>query len=687
MVNASRALTAVRWRAAVLGTMAILSLQLLSAAAAAERHGPPRTSYDLVIRNVTVVDVVGRRFVPARDLAVSNGRIVRVVATAGRLAAKRTIDGSSMIAMPGMVDTHTHLWQHVARGLASSAQLQSWTRKVYRMAHHATSPEVGEIVSAALGEALLNGITTVADFTSNNFGDWVDEATLREMRNNNVDGVLVWWRPAVFLPWQLQDRQISNLKRIAGPGIAVWAGTGPMSFLPLPAAYDGARAAMRNGMRVTEHSMENLAEARNLKSSLSAYLSRFGASLSEADRAVISSVVAKRPIAEVDAAVSLSRTAEQLRTDPIYAAKLSPSEFQSLGALADFDPASPIPLLERWGVLDGFLAIHGVWPAPEDIDSFAAHKVSVSYNPESNMYLASGTAPIRTYAGAGIRVALGTDGAASNDRISMFDAMRAASLAQKVQALSPEATAGLDDWFWLRSATIEGAAALGIAERTGSIEVGKEADVILLDRSRLGLSPFLGGHEGAAALTSRASARDIRFVVSNGHVMVDDGRLAGTPEAQRARKLNKVAENLARRVSEGSTWKEVFHLDSDCTATGWWRYRSVRAADFVNIGIVNTSKAPLRVVVGFSGTVFGGSAPPTFHPESLRRFPDTTSAKFYSKSIILQPKERLQIRRPSKAKTYSMHFGGSEETRASVSAEQISIFAADDIDFTPIAPR
>lgn len=685
-VLALKSFASIRQNTALAGAAALLTLHGPAESAAFAKQGPPRAAYDLVIKNVTVTDVIGGRFVPAQDIAVSNGRILRVAATGARLAARRTIDGSNLIAMPGMVDTHAHLWQHVARGVASSSQLQGWTRKVYRLAHHATAAEVGRIVSAALGEALLGGITTVADFTSNNFGDWVDEATLREMRGNNVDGVLVWWRPAVFLPWQLQDRQISTLRRAAGAGISVWAGIGPMSFLPLSASYDGAEAAKRNGMRITEHSMENLTEGRDLRSSLTAYLERFGPSLSDADRRVIGSIVEKKPMSDVDATVALSRMAELLRTDPVYAAKLSPFEVQSLGALADYDPPTPIPLLLNWGILDGFVAIHGVWPAPADISAFAARNVAVSYNPESNMYLASGTAPVGSYVAAGVRIALGTDGAASNDRISMFDAMRAASMAQKVQALSPDATAKLDDWFWIRCATIEGAAALGISQRTGSIEEGKEADIVLLDRSRLGLSPFLEGDVGAAALTNRASARDVRFVLANGHVMVDDGRLQGTPEAQRARRLDEVARSLAKRAAGGSTWKDVFRLDSAMAAAGWWRYRSVRAADAIDIDLVNSGKSPLKVVVAFSGTVFGGSIPATFHPESLRRFPDRTNADFFTRSVVLQPRESLQIRRPSKGNIYSIRFGDTEETRQSVPAEQISIFAADGVGFTSTNP-
>lgn len=487
-----------RHLARLAGAAAVASVVLQCMVGAAMAGGDLEPRYDLLIRKVTIVDVVSRRFIPDQDILVSGKLIRRVGSTGAGHSARRTIDGSGLIAMPGFVDTHTHLWQHIARGAASGAQLQDWARKVYRLAHHATAAEVRDVVSAAAGDALLNGITTVADFTSDNFGDWVHEATLQGMRDNNIDGAMVWWRPAVFLPWQLQDRQIANLKEKAGEGIRIWAGIGPMSFLSLPAVYDGARAAARNGMSITEHSMENLGEARSFSSSLKKYIEKFGARLADGDRMLIQSALGDG-LSDVDLMASLSRTADQLRQDPLYREKLSKLEIQSLGAIADFAPPSPIPVLASWGVLDGFLAIHGVWPASRDIATFSKHGVSVSFNPESNMYLASGVAPVQSYQAHGIRVTLGTDGAASNDRISMFDAMRAASMAQRVHALSPEATAQLDDWFWIKAATIEGAAALGLAERTGSIEQGKEADLVLLDRSRLGLSPFVESDEGAAA--------------------------------------------------------------------------------------------------------------------------------------------------------------------------------------------
>ena len=670
-----------RWYVAVGAVVVTAFLHVAASPAGAGKQS--LKTYDLVIRNVTVADVIGKRFVPSQDICIAGGLIQRVMATGDSLAARRTIDGSRLIAMPGFVDTHTHLWQHIARGAASSAQLQTWTRKVYRLAHYASAAEVNEIVSAAAGEALLNGITTVADFASNNFGDGVGEATVSAMRANNIDGALVWWRPAVFLPWQLQDRQIARLRKAAGDSISIWAGIGPLSFFSVPAVYDGAGVAKRNRMNPTEHSMENLAEARDLRSSFGGYLAKHGGMLAEGDRMSLRSAVEKRPPGGSDAMVELSRAADTLRNDALYVSKLSPAERQSLGAIADYDPPSPVAVLDNWGILEGFVAIHGVWPAPDDIGIFGKKDVSVSYNPESNMYLASGVAPVRAYRAAGVRVTLGTDGAASNDKISMFDAMRAGSMGQKVLALSPEVTADLNDWFWIRAATIEGASALKIAGRTGSIEVGKEADIVLLDRSRLGMSPFVEGDEGAAALVNRASSRDVQFVVSNGRLMVDDGRLTGRPEAVRAARLNTIARILDKRATDGQRWHEKINLTSEHVLRGWWRYRSVRAADEIAIEVVNSGQNPIELVVGFSGVTFGGTAPPTFHPASLERYPMETNTNFFSKSFVLQPRASLQVSRASRGELYTLRYGQSEETRVSVAAEQIALFAAEGINFLP----
>ena len=241
-----------RWYVAVGALVVTASLHVAASPAGAGNQS--LRTYDLVIRECHRRRR-HREAVRALPGHLYRGRLnQRVMATGHSLAARRTIDGSRLIAMPGSVDTHTHLWQHIARAasLRTTADLDPQGLSI---GITPSAAEVNEIVSAAAGEALLNGITTVADFASNNFGDWVGEATVSAMRANNIDGALVWRRPAVFLPWQLQDRQIAKLRKAGGDSINIWAGIGPLSFFPVPAVYDGAGVAKRNRMNPTEHSM------------------------------------------------------------------------------------------------------------------------------------------------------------------------------------------------------------------------------------------------------------------------------------------------------------------------------------------------------------------------------------------------------------------------------------------------
>ena len=110
------------------------------------------------------------------------------------------------------------------------------------------------------------------------------------------------------------------------------------------------------------------------------------------------------------------------------------------------------------------LGAHGVWVSPEDMKILAKHGVAVSHNPESNMKLASGTAPVVDYLQAGITLGLGTDGAASNNDLDMFEAMRFAALLHKLQRNDPRVLPAGDV---LAMATIGGAKALGLGDRIG----------------------------------------------------------------------------------------------------------------------------------------------------------------------------------------------------------------------------
>ena len=155
----------------------------------------------------------------------------------------------------------------------------------------------------------------------------------------------------------------------------------------------------------------------------------------------------------------------------------------------------------------------------DDIGLLKRHDVKVSHNPESNMKLASGIAPVPQLLAAGVCVGLGTDGAASNNNLDLFLEMDTAAKLHKVATLDPTV---LDAETVLRMATIEGARALGLAERIGSIEPGKKADLILIDTRKPHLTPM---YHAASQLVYAARGSDVATVIVDGRLLMEDGRL------------------------------------------------------------------------------------------------------------------------------------------------------------------
>ena len=135
-----------------------------------------------------------------------------------------------------------------------------------------------------------------------------------------------------------------------------------------------------------------------------------------------------------------------------------------------------IELFESIGFFEGpTIAAHVVWPTAAEIPILAERKVGVIHNPTSNMKIASGISPVTDMLKAGVRVGLGTDGAASNNDLDMWEEMRLASFLQKVEQMDPEVLSAEDV---LRMATSGGATAIGLGDKIGSLEAGKRADLI-----------------------------------------------------------------------------------------------------------------------------------------------------------------------------------------------------------------
>jgi len=181
---------------------------------------------------------------------------------------------------------------------------------------------------------------------------------------------------------------------------------------------------------------------------------------------------------------------------------------------------SPVAYLDSLGFLGpGVLAAHGVWVSDADIAILKARGVGVSHNPESNMKLASGAAPVPAYLRADIAIGLGTDGAASNNDLDMFEAMRFAALLHKHQTIDPRALSAKST---LEMATIRGARALGMDRTIGSLEARKHADLITVSVSGARQTPM---YDPLSHLVYVSHGDDVQNTIVNGRVLMRGRKL------------------------------------------------------------------------------------------------------------------------------------------------------------------
>ncbi len=162
------------------------------------------------------------------------------------------------------------------------------------------------------------------------------------------------------------------------------------------------------------------------------------------------------------------------------------------------------------------VAAHGIYV--DAVDQRLLHEggVAVAHNPGSNLKLANGIAPVQELLANGVNVTLGTDGAASNNNLNLFEEMHLAALLQKWLRRDAEALPARQA---LRMATINGAKALGLEAQIGSLEVGKQADVIVIDAAQPHLAPR---HDPIALLVYSAQAADVCTVLVNGRILLDE---------------------------------------------------------------------------------------------------------------------------------------------------------------------
>jgi len=205
--------------------------------------------------------------------------------------------------------------------------------------------------------------------------------------------------------------------------------------------------------------------------------------------------------------------------------------------------ATPTAFLESlgfWGPRT--LAAHAVHVTPADIEILARRHVGVAHNPESNMKLASGIAPVEAMRKAGLAVGLGTDGAASNNDLDMFEAMRQAAFLHKLVAGDPRA---IPAPVALEMATIDGARAMGMEKEIGSLEAGKRADLIVVSMASARQTPM---YDPVSHIVYVTRGDDVRTTIVNGKVLMRDRRVLTLDRRQVLAEASQFADKVRAAV-------------------------------------------------------------------------------------------------------------------------------------------
>ena len=211
---------------------------------------------------------------------------------------------------------------------------------------------------------------------------------------------------------------------------------------------------------------------------------------------------------------------------------------------------SPVDYLEGIGFLnDRVIAAHVVWPRGDEIEILLRRKVGVVHNPQSNMKLAAGVAPVPKMLAAGVLLGLGTDGAASNNDLNMWEEMDTAAKLHKVFSGDPKVISAQQAF---ELATIRGAQAIHLEKEIGSIETGKRADLVIVARDDLNQIPLYNIYSDLVYATK---ASDVLTVVINGRILMRDRRLLTLDEVAIKKSARVFREQILKSLGTAGSNK------------------------------------------------------------------------------------------------------------------------------------
>lgn len=466
-----------------------------------------------LIRKASILSMDGVHGVEpfAGDVLVEGDRIAAIAPELGEVAGATVIDGRDRLVMPGLVNGHAHSGETFLRGRHANLPLELWMLSVYPiLTGSGPSPRLLYLRSLLLAiESLKNGVTTLCD--------------------------------------DLIDRPAQDLERLASV-FSAYEDAGIRANVSINVVDRSFFDTLPYAREIVPPEVQQLAARRPID--ISAHVDFCRAAFSRLHgragrlRLMIAPSAPQRCTPDLLAACNELARAHRV---PLHTHVLETKTQAVAGR--ELYGKTIVAHMQELGLLHrGTTIAHSVWVTDDDMAMMGEAGCSVVHNCVSNQKLGSGIAPVRRLIDAGVNVALGTDGLSSNDTGRMFDVVRAAGLLHGVA--TPDDSGWVTAAEILEAATVRGARSALLDDHTGSLEVGKRADLVLLKTSGVNFLPL---NDLRNQLVYCENGTSVELVMVNGEVVVRDGRVTRIDED---RVLAEIREVVPAYLAEHAQTEE-----------------------------------------------------------------------------------------------------------------------------------
>ncbi|MDB5505563.1 MAG: atzA 2 [Devosia sp.] len=469
----------------------------------------------LLIRNGWVfTNDAAKSIIDGGDVLVVDDKIVAVGKDLAQQAAAypeiKIIDAGNRLVLPGFVDAHMHSNEGFEMGRYDNLPLEIWLSEVYPPFHNSTLSARDKYLRAMLVGivSVRSGVTTLQDDVINlGFKPDMVDATASAYRDLGLRG----WITASM--WDESFCDSLPFLRQTMPGDLVAA----LDALPLPGRDE--QLALFRELHGNWHDQDNM-------------------------RIILGPCGPQRCSRDLLEAVADLSASMDL---PIHCHVLE-TRTQAVTGQEKYG-RTLVQYLKDTGCLTHRLTMnHAVWLTDADIAMMGDAHVSITHNPLANLKLGSGVAPVRQLLNAGVNVALGCDGVASADTADMFEAFKAAAMLHKI------GTHDYHEWISahevMQMATLAGARSSLMEHQVGSFEVGKQADIILLDRKAWGFIPL---HDPVQQIAFSASSESVRTSIIAGRIVMEERKLTFVDEEALREEISESAERFRREECPAMT--------------------------------------------------------------------------------------------------------------------------------------